>query len=127
MQSESNDFGRSWSAARETTIWHGPAASQPMLDIVDDGLLVVSYADRRRGTILAIPSFDGGASWSVERLVTVLDDALYCDPASGDFGYPALVDTGTDYLFVYYAFPGRSSPHRGIYGSFVSRSACVRP
>lgn len=126
-QSESNDYGHTWSASHETTIWHGPAASRPTIDVVDDGVLVVSYADRRSGTILAIPSFDGGASWDVERIVTVLDDAAYCDPESGDFGYPALVDAGTDYLFVYYAFPGGSSPHRGIYGTFVSRSTFSRP
>ena len=126
-QSESNDYGNGWSIPHKTTIWHGPAASRPTLDVVDDGVLVVSYADRKRGRILAIPSFDGGASWDGGRIVTVLDDPAYCDPESGDFGYPALVDTGAQYLFVYYAFPGGSSPHRGIYGTFVPRSAFSRP
>ena len=94
-----------------------------MIDRVEDGILIVSYAERKKNRICVIPSFDGGKTWDNEHIVTIIDNAAYCDPETGDFGYPAMVDIGDSYLSIYYAFPGRKSEHRGIYGNYVPKSS----
>ena len=120
-QAESHDCGRTWTPARRSTIRHNHG-TRPRIDRLAGGALVVSYAERRRHRVLAVPSFDGGRTWLPERRVTLLDSPRHAP--TPDFSYPALARAADDtYLFVYYAYPEPDSPHRGIYGSFVPADA----
>jgi len=123
-QSASTDHSRTFEPARPTTIWQGPIASRPKLYRVDDFLLV-AYAERANHRVVAVPSLDGGRTWRSDKVVTVIESERYC--CGYDFGYPAVVevDEGT-LLFVYYAYPGKESPHRGIYGNFVPKKLFTR-
>lgn len=118
---ESNDYGRTWTEAVPSTIRHNHG-NRPRIDKLDGGVLVVSHCLRRANRILAIMSFDGGRTWKQDRIVTVLNSPEYCPTA--DFGYTAMVKASEEkYLFIYYAYPGKESAHRGIFGNFVSATA----
>jgi len=128
-QSESFDYGKTWTKAKPTTIKHTASPSRPAFYKLDD-TLIAAYAERKNHRIVAIPSFDGGRTWRADRIVTICDDPAYCgregvqgDWDGLDFSYPAVADAGDDLLFVYYAYPnGIYDDHRrGIYGTFVPK------
>ncbi len=128
-QSESFDYGRTWSKANPTTIKYSPVPSRPAFYKPDSGTIIVAYAERANHRITAIPSFDGGKTWRDDRIVTICDDPSYCgnsgvDVRDGcDFSYPAVADAGDNLLFVYYAYPNGiyDNHRRGIYGTFISK------
>ena len=73
-QSTSTDYGRTWSPPRRSDLWHTPIASQPLLITLGDGTLVAVHDERGNGRSLAVPSFDGGATWDFAHHQVVLDD-----------------------------------------------------
>ena len=125
FQTESLDYGRTWTKAAPTTIAHSPIPSRPRLFKLENGVLVLAYAERSWARVKAIPSFDGGKTWQDDRKVVIFDNPDYCNPRTGDFGYTTMARAGDDkYLFIYYAHPGKAdSPQRGIYGNFVPAKA----
>ncbi len=119
-QSTSTDYGRTWSPPRRSDLWHTPIASQPLLITLGDGTLVAVHDERGNGRSLAVPSFDGGATWDFAHHQVVLDDPEFF---LKDFSYPEVVDVGAGRLLVvFYNASHPEAEKNGIFATFLDRS-----
>jgi sialidase-1 len=83
-QSNSNDFGRNWSVAEKLPVWGYP----PHLLKLSSGAILCSYSYRDRPpSIRAMISYDEGATWDYENMMTLHDL-----PVEHDFGYPVTTE-----------------------------------
>ncbi len=94
-QSESDDWGKTWTVTHETPMWGYP----PQLRRLSGGDLMVVYGRRwpPRGERACL-SHDGGATWDIENEIILRDDA-----PDGNLGYPASIELSPgELLTVYY-------------------------
>jgi hypothetical protein len=84
VQSDSFDFGQTWSAPRSSGIWQSYDLSRPHLISLADGTLVCAYAERGLGRVGAAVSFDEGRTWDYSNHLVALDSPAYL---MGDFAY----------------------------------------
>ena len=118
-QSVSRDYGRTWSEAKPSGLWHSPRPSQPYLITLTDGTLVAVNDQRQNCRIVATPSFDNGRTWDVAHQQIVLDDPEFL---SGDFSYPQLVEVDNGrVLCIYYShhIDDPFAEQNGIFGNFL--------
>ena len=97
FQSESTDFGKTWSKPHQLLPQKGGAPSHI---IEKDGVLISVYGYRQSPYgIRAMFSYDGGETWET-------DCVLVDNEVSGDLGYPATVELKDGSLLtVYYQKP----------------------
>lgn len=96
----SNDNGITWSETQDTGAFGHP----PYLLRLKSGVLVCLFSQRGEpARIAAMFSYDEGASWDVDHILTLAESPA----ASGiDMGYPVAVETEPNELFcVYYSSP----------------------
>ena len=110
MTSHSDDYGHTWAPAELSAVWCSQAPSRPMLTKLRDGTIVLVYAERKNSRVLAVPSFDNGRTWALDRKLVVLDDPDRC---WGDFAYPDACQISDGRLLCVYYTDGR------IYGTFL--------
>ena len=93
----SQDNGRSWQRLTDPVSSTGDGGSPPALVEMQDGRLALAYAVRsENGSRIAVKvSSDGGRTWSDETV-------LRADGASGDIGYPRMVQRPDGKLVVVY-------------------------
>ena len=116
-QSTSRDYGRTWTPARPSDLWHSPRASQPFLLTLTDGTLVAVNDQRQNGRAVATPSFDNGETWDIAHQQVVLDNP---DFFRHDFSYPELVEVGDGRLLsIYYNASHPVTENNGIFGTFL--------
>ena len=78
------------------------------------------HDERGNGRTLAVPSFDGGATWDFAHHQVVLDDPEFFPR---DFSYPEVVDVGAGRLLVvFYNASHPEAEHNGIFATFLDRS-----
>ena len=109
QMSISTDWGRSFKPSWTSPIWHSPNPSRPTIMKMDDGTLVVTYAERQNNRLMAIASFDHGETWETARKLPVLDGR-----GLGDHGYPDACQMGPHQLLVVYYARGSN-----IHGSLL--------
>lgn len=95
----SDDGGATWSSPEPTDIDGYPAH----LLQLDDGAILCTYGDRKPPfAIRAVVSDNGGASWRLDRVMTIREGL-----PNKDIGYPfTLILPGRSLLTVYYASDG---------------------
>lgn len=104
MQSESNDGGKTWTAAQRTGIWGYP----PHLIQLRNGWILLSYGYRREpfGERACI-SRDEGKTWDLENQITL------AGAPGADLGYPSSLQLADDsILTVYYQAEKIGEPTR---------------
>ena len=83
-QSNSMDYGQTWSLPHKTDIWGYP----PQLLRLKNGVIMCSYSYRRKPySIRAIFSYDEGLTWDTENIQTI-----YEWEDEPDMGYPSSIE-----------------------------------
>lgn len=119
-QSDSTDFGHTWSMPRQLPIWGHP----PFLLQLKSGNLLMVYGHRRAPfSVRAILSHDQGRTWDLNSMVTIQT----FDPAHYDIGYPVAAQLDDGRIIVpYYGYTSSDikvmdSPH-GIFVATLRES-----
>ncbi len=106
----STDYGRTFTPARPSSIWHSPNQSRPLLMTMDDGTVVCTYGERQNNRVMAIASFDHGETWDTHHKLVICDNY---DLMHGDFSYPQACQVDDSRLLaVWYA-------SNKVYGNFL--------
>lgn len=102
-QSESEDFGRTWSRATYSSIPSVSSAAEMIR--LRNGHVVLAYNDgkeRKRTPLTVALSFDEGRSWSYKRNL---------ESGPGSFSYPSLVQTRDGHIQITYSYNRRFIKH----------------
>lgn len=109
-RSDSEDYGKSWSAAYRTELPNPNSA----IDLVklDDGTLVLAYNPDKenwgsRATLSLAFSFDNGATWPEQVVVA------QSEKTDGELSYPAIINWGNE-LAITYTYERRNIVFRTI-------------
>lgn len=114
LQSDSYNFGKTWSPTRSSGIWQSYDPSRPHLIRLADGTLICAYGERELGRVGAAVSFDEGRSWDYSNHLVALDSPAYL---MGDFAYCKLVPLADDkVLLIYYNSYNLDPKKIGLWG-----------
>ncbi len=113
-QSESTDYGKTWSKPEKLPLWGHPAEIRQL----KSGNLLMVYGHRRPPySIKAVLSRDKGASWDLETLKTIYT----FDPGGTDIGYPVITQLKDGSIVcAYYGYASKEIHKYSPRGIFVS-------
>jgi len=117
LQSDSYDYGKSWTPPRSSGIWESYNASRPHLISLSDGTLVCGYGERTLGRVGASVSFDEGHTWSYSDHLLALDSPAYL---ASDFAYSKVAPlAGDKVLLIYYNAYNLDPKKIGLWGQIL--------
>ncbi|MFH0964765.1 MAG: sialidase family protein [Planctomycetota bacterium] len=106
----STDYGKSFAPHRQSTIWHSPMQSRPLVMTMRDGTVVVAYGERQNNRVMLIASLDDAETWETRRKLVICDSRGLMRT---DHSYPQTCQIDEHTLFSVWYAGGK------IYGNFT--------
>jgi Neuraminidase (sialidase) len=122
--SKSTDGGQTWSAPQKVNQTPSPGgAFTPMVDVLPDGTVAVTYYDLRNNTpdpsrldtdYFVVVSHDGGATWTESKITPTSFDDTTAPVSRGYFlgDYQGLANNGTAFKSVFVQANGGNTSNR---------------
>jgi hypothetical protein len=114
-QSESKDFGKTWSLPIQLPIWGHPAELVPL----ESGNILMVYGHRRPPySVRAILSRDNGRTWDMRSMRTPFESKR---TRGIDFGYPVAKQLGDGRIVcLFYDYSSDDTQMKGPHGIYAA-------